>query len=67
MIAEYQFHPESKCAAAGGRCAASQSEGLLQRRHIRIDSIKYIWKESNIREEVDPGLVHSAENVYTEY
>jgi hypothetical protein len=41
--------------------------GPLQRRHIRIDQIKYIGKESNSLEEVDAGLIHSAENVYTEY
>jgi hypothetical protein len=40
---------------------------LLQRRHIRIDQIKYIGKESTILEEVEAGLIQSAENVYTEY
>jgi hypothetical protein len=34
---------------------------------IRIDQIKYIGKESNSLEEVEEGLVHSAETVYTEY
>ena len=29
--------------------------------------IKYIGKESNSLEEVESGLQHSAENVYTEY
>jgi hypothetical protein len=40
---------------------------LLQRRHLQIDQIKYIGKESNNLEEVDAGLVHSPQNVYTEY
>ena len=41
--------------------------GLLQRRHIQIDCIKYIGKESNALEEVEAGLVHSDQSVYTEY
>jgi hypothetical protein len=40
---------------------------LLQRRHITVDQIKYIGKESNHLEDVDAGLVHSHESVYTEY
>lgn len=39
----------------------------MQRRHVRIDKIKYVGKESNSLEEVDAGLIPSAENVYTEY
>jgi hypothetical protein len=64
---EYEFHPESKCADADGKPRGKQTVGLLQRRHIRVDQIKYIGKESNSLEEVDQGLVHSAQNVYTEY
>jgi hypothetical protein len=40
---------------------------LLQRRHIKIDQIKCIGKESNSLENVDEGMVHSEQNVYTEY
>jgi len=40
---------------------------LLQRRHITIDLIKCIGKESNSLENVDEGLEHSEKNVYTEY
>ena len=50
-----------------GQPCGKQTVGLLQRRHIRIDQIKYIGKESNSLEEVETGLIHSAENVYTEY
>jgi hypothetical protein len=67
IIAEYEFHPESKCADASGKCAIKRTKGLLQRQHIRINSIKYIGKESNSLEEVESGLIHSAGNVYTEY
>jgi hypothetical protein len=34
---------------------------------VRIDQIKYVGKESNSLEEVEAGLIHSAENVYTIY
>lgn len=41
--------------------------GLLQRRHVRIDPLKFISKESNILENVESGLEHSEKNVSTEY
>ena len=44
-----------------------QTVGLLQRRHIKIDLIKCIGKESNSLENVDQGMEHSENNVYTEY
>jgi hypothetical protein len=67
VLREYEIHPESKCADATGKPCRKQTVGLLQRRHVRIDQIKYIGKESNSLEEVEAGLEHSAENVYTEY
>ena len=67
VLREYEFHAESKCADADGKPCGKQAIGLLQRRHIRIDQIKYIGKESNSLEEVEAGLIHSAPNVYTEY
>jgi hypothetical protein len=67
VLREYEVHPESKCADATGKPCGKQTVGLLQRRHVRIDQIKYIGKESNSLEEVEAGLEHSAENVYTEY
>jgi len=44
-----------------------QTVGLLQRRHVLVDQIKYIGKESNNLEEVEAGLEHSPQNAYTEY
>jgi hypothetical protein len=67
VLCEYEFHPESKCADAIGNPCEKQTVGLLQRRHVCIDQIKYIGKESNHLEDVDAGLVHSHESVYTEY
>ena len=42
------------------------SDGLLHRRHITIDYVKYIGRESNQLEDVDAGLVR-ANDGYTEY
>ncbi|MGD0581165.1 MAG: hypothetical protein ABSC08_19855, partial [Bryobacteraceae bacterium] len=67
IVREYEFHAESKCAGADGKTCGKQTTGLLQRRHIHVDAIKYIGKESNSLEEVDAGLIHSAQSVYTEY
>jgi len=67
VIREYEFHPESKCADATGEPCNKQTIGLLQRRHVRIEQIKYIGKESNSLESVESGLAHSEQNVYTEY
>jgi len=44
-----------------------QTVGLLYRRHVSINGIKYIGKESNSLEDVESGLIHDQRNVYTEY
>src|SRR5262249_27210298 len=67
VVTEYEFHPESKCADPEGNPCVRQTVGLLQRRHIWVDQIKYIGKESNSLEEVSQGLIHSELSVYTEY
>jgi hypothetical protein len=67
IVLEYEYHAESKCADANGETSGKQSVGLLQRRHVVIDRVVYIGKESNKLEAVDAGMVHSAEEVYTDY
>jgi hypothetical protein len=67
VLRKYEYHPEAKCADARGKVCDKQTIGLLQRRHVRIDQIKYIGKESNSLEEVEAGLEHSQQNAYTEY
>jgi hypothetical protein len=67
VLTEYEFHPESKCADADENICGKQTVGLLRRRHIRVGQIKYIGKESNSLEEVESGLAHAEESVYTEY
>jgi hypothetical protein len=66
VVSEYPFHGEPKCADAQGNVCANDTRGLLQRRHVRIELIRYIGKESNLLEEVDAGLIHSAADVYGE-
>jgi hypothetical protein len=66
-LLEYEIHPESKYADASGKTCSRQTVGLLYRRHVSIDGIKYIGKESNSLEDVESGLVHDQRNVYTEY
>jgi hypothetical protein len=67
VLREYEFHPESKCADADGKPSGKQTIGLLQRRHVGIEQIKNIGKESNSLEDVESGTIHSAQIVYTEY
>lgn len=67
VISEYAFHAESKCADAKRRVCGKDTPGLLQRRHVKIDRIRFIGKESNVLEEVDAGLIHSTQDAYTEY
>ena len=67
LLTEYEFHPESKCADENGSVCRKQTVGPLQRRHIRVGQVKYIGKESNSLEEVESGLIHAQDSVYTEY
>jgi hypothetical protein len=67
VLREYAFHPGSKSADAQGKPSGRQTIGLLRRRHIRVDQIIYVGKESNKLEEIESGLVHSPQSVYTEY
>jgi len=66
-LLEYEIHPESKYADANGKICSKQTMGLLYRRHVTVDGIKYIGKESNNLEDVESGLIHDHRNVYTEY
>jgi hypothetical protein len=67
VLREYEFHPGAKSADAKGKPSGKQTFGLLRRRHVRIERIIYIGRESNRLEETEAGLIHSPESVYTEY
>jgi|ERR1051326_56753 hypothetical protein len=60
-------HPGSKSADARGKPSGKQTFGLLQRHHVRVGDIKYIGRESNKLEQVEIGMIHSTQSVYTEY
>jgi len=53
--------------SAGQRCLQRESIGVLHRRHVRVERIVYIGRESNRLEEIEAGIIHSPESVYTEY
>ena len=44
-----------------------QTAGLLSRRHVQIEHVRFVGKESNALEDAEAGLVHDGELVYTEY
>jgi hypothetical protein len=66
VVDAYEFHPEAKCATADGTTSDKQTKGLHFRRHIIIDSITYIGKESNELEDVEAGTV-SPDHAYTQF
>jgi len=67
VLREYEFHLGAKSADAKGKPSSKQTVGVLHRRHVRVERIIYIGKESNRLEEIEAGVIHSPENVYTEY
>jgi hypothetical protein len=67
VLREYEFHPEAKCANADGNPCGKQTVGLLKRRNTHVSEIRYIGKESNFLEDVEAGMLHSPQLVYTEY
>ena len=60
VLEEYEYHEEAKCADASGAPCGKQTVGLLQRRHVTIESMTPIGKESNKLEEVEEGTVPGA-------
>lgn len=64
VLAEYEHHPEPKAADAHGATCTRRTVGLLRRRRIQIEGIRYIGKESNKLEDVQAGLVHDPGEVY---
>jgi hypothetical protein len=67
VLREYEYHPEAKCVDSNGAPCSKQTVGLLGRRHVAIDSISYIGKESNRLEEVEDQSLQAPCDVYTEY
>lgn len=67
VLREYESHLGAKSADAKGKPSSKQTVGMLHRRHVRVERIIHIGKESNRLEEIEAGVIHSPESVYTEY
>jgi hypothetical protein len=67
VLRDYETHPEAKCADAHGRPCSRRTVGLLQRRHIRAETLAFIGKESNLLEQAEAGLISDPQAAYTEY
>lgn len=69
VLAEFRSHPEAKSAAPEGRPCDRRTAGLLDRRIVR--SVRalttHVGKESNRLEEVEAGVEHDPDEVWTEY
>jgi hypothetical protein len=58
VIAEHEMNPESRSAGPDGEPCGRNTSGLLQRRHLRVEEIRLVGKESNRLEDVEQGIVH---------
>lgn len=67
LLREYEFHPEAKCADATAKVCGKQSVGLLSRRHVLIELLRFIGKESNHLEELEEKSFLGPTDVYVEY
>jgi hypothetical protein len=67
VLTDYVRHPEVKFNGPDGNPCRWDTVGLLSRRHIRLDSLHFVGKESNELEAREYGLVQSREQVQTEY
>ena len=67
VLDEYRAHAETKSLAPDGTLCVGATSGLLQRRPVTRLFLTHVGKESNRLEEVDAGLIHDPEEVYTEY
>jgi len=69
VLAEFRSHPEVKSTAPDGAPCGQWTVGLLGRRQVR--SLRalttHVGKESNKLEEVEAGIEHDPEEVWTEY
>jgi hypothetical protein len=67
VLEEYRAHAETKSLAPDGTLCVGATAGLLRRRPVTRESLAYVGRESNRLEEVEAGLIHDSDEVYTEY
>jgi hypothetical protein len=63
FLARYEMHVESKSAAPDGSPCGRDTFGLLIRRHVSVESVALIGKESNEYDEVAAGGVNDWDDV----
>ena len=61
------MHPEAKSVGPDGLPCGRQTVGILRRRPVTTLYVTHVGKESNRLEEVEAGVVHDPEEIYTEY
>src|SRR5262249_13302892 len=67
VLDQYRTHVEAKSLAPDGGLCREATVGLLRRRPVTAAWLTHVGKESNQLEEVEAGLVHDPDEVYTEY
>lgn len=67
VVREFRTHSEAKSADVKGMVGDRKTVGLLQRRVVQETYVAHVGKEANKLEEVEAGLEHDPEMVYTEY
>jgi hypothetical protein len=67
VLDEYRAHAETKSLAPDGSMCSGSTIGLLWRRPVTALYLTHVGKESNRLEEVEAGLVHDPDEVYTTY
>jgi hypothetical protein len=67
FLARYEMHVESKSAGPDGSPCGRDTFGLLIRRHVAVESVALIGKESNEYDEVAAGAVNDWDDVLNVY
>jgi len=67
VLAEFAVHPEAKSAGPDGRPCGMRTVGLLQRLSVAPAFVVHVGKESNKLEEVEAGVEHDPDEIWTEY
>jgi len=63
----YIAHPDAKRLGSDGQVCGRNTAGLLSPRHIDAFHVEQLGKEANRLEQVQAGLAHQADDVYTRY
>jgi hypothetical protein len=67
VVREFRTRLEAKSIAANGMACTRKTVGLLQRRVVRDTYVAHVGKETNKFKEVEGGIEHDPDAIYTEY